>query len=49
MYLQVTMSLERFLGDGEGEEFIMKTYLHVLEVCQELLIEYTNESRYDFI
>lgn len=40
----VTMSLERFLGEGEGEEFIMKTYLHVLEVCQELLIEYTNES-----
>ncbi|XP_036368081.1 E3 ubiquitin-protein ligase UBR4 isoform X5 [Octopus sinensis] len=39
----VTMSLERFLGEGEGEKFIMKTYLYVLEVCQELLIEYTNE------
>ncbi|XP_052831626.1 E3 ubiquitin-protein ligase UBR4-like [Octopus bimaculoides] len=39
----VTMSLERFLGEGEGEKFIMKTYLYVLEVCQELLIEHTNE------
>ncbi|XP_067662559.1 E3 ubiquitin-protein ligase UBR4-like [Haliotis asinina] len=38
----VSNSLEKFLGQTDGEEFALKMYGHVISVCHELIIDYSD-------
>lgn len=41
----LTTYLERFLGQRDGEQFSEKMYEHIVRVCHELLLEYSDEER----
>ena len=41
----LTSYLERFLGPRDGEKFSEKMYEHIVLVCHELLLEYSDAER----
>ncbi|KAL3872340.1 hypothetical protein ACJMK2_040271 [Sinanodonta woodiana] len=38
----VSMSLEKFLGPSDGEDFLEKMYIHVLTVCHSLVVDFSD-------
>ncbi len=45
-HLQVTSSVERVLGAVDSEDFISRTYQHVIAKCYNIVINYSTEDRY---
>ncbi len=42
---KVTLSIEKVLGAVECEEFVSKTYQHVIGKCYNLIINYSHADR----